>query len=308
MTTTRFRKRPIEVDTVQWTGGNEAELIAFTGHRFEPVPVEDRAERPDTTAQVYDELHDTWVGVKTGQHVVRGVKGEFYPIAEDVLAETYERVDGGTASAEQRAEAASRLGTRYMVRAEKAEAAIERVRTVLDDPSALDWRQRIRVAIEGEPCGAASHASNALGTESCSPSTPPTSWRPAGLSAPRCTPRPDDARSRGTDDRATAAVLRRHHQVPEVQLHRSVHRVQAAGRTALRGVRRSRHARAPRTPLRPLRLRLGRSPQPAEGAVTMRRSIVYTHHWLIRPFYRLLRIHRPGDGVMELQYRALRRR
>jgi hypothetical protein len=35
-------------------------------------------------------LHTTWVGVKTGQWIVRGVKGEFYPIAEDVLAETYE--------------------------------------------------------------------------------------------------------------------------------------------------------------------------------------------------------------------------
>jgi hypothetical protein len=93
MTVTRYRKRPVEVDTIQWTGANEAELIEFTGHRFEAIPVEDRAEDPDLTAQVYDELHNTWVGVKTGQHIVRGVAGEYYPIAEDVLAATYQRVD-----------------------------------------------------------------------------------------------------------------------------------------------------------------------------------------------------------------------
>ena len=88
----KFRKRPVEVDTVQWTGSNEAELIDFTGHRFEAVRPEDRAENPEITAQVFDELHSTWVGVYTGQHIVRGVKGEFYPIAEDVLAATYEPV------------------------------------------------------------------------------------------------------------------------------------------------------------------------------------------------------------------------
>lgn len=93
MTVTRYRKRPVEVDTIQWTGHNEPELIEFTGHRFEAIPVEDRVEDPDLTAQVYDELHNTWVGVKTGQHIVRGVAGEYYPIAEDVLAATYQRVD-----------------------------------------------------------------------------------------------------------------------------------------------------------------------------------------------------------------------
>jgi hypothetical protein len=41
---------------------------------------------------VFDVLHESWVGVKTGQWVIRGVAGEFYPIDEAVLAETYEPV------------------------------------------------------------------------------------------------------------------------------------------------------------------------------------------------------------------------
>ncbi|MEU3507642.1 hypothetical protein ABZ733_06900 [Streptomyces longwoodensis] len=93
---TRYRKRPIEVDTIQWTGTNEADVQAFTGgpSTFYALDPADRENSDDSeaTATVYDKLRSTWVLVYTGQHIVRGVKGEYYPIAEDVLAETYEPV------------------------------------------------------------------------------------------------------------------------------------------------------------------------------------------------------------------------
>lgn len=90
----RRRKRPVEVDTMQWLGDNEADLIAFTNHHFEAVPPEDRVEDPEITAQVYDVLHSSWIGVKTGQHIARGVKNEHYPIDDgDILAKTYEDAD-----------------------------------------------------------------------------------------------------------------------------------------------------------------------------------------------------------------------
>ncbi|WP_445524774.1 hypothetical protein [Streptomyces cyslabdanicus] len=39
----------------------------------------------------------------------------------------------------------------------------------------------------------------------------------------------------------------------------------------------------------------------------MRRTIaIYARHWIARPFYRLLGIRRPSDGLRELEYRALR--
>lgn len=89
----KFRKRPVVVEAAQWAGDNEAELVAFAGWKFATVDPEDRTDDPDITAQVFDELHSTWVGVKTGQWVVRGIRGEFYPIDPGVLAETYERVE-----------------------------------------------------------------------------------------------------------------------------------------------------------------------------------------------------------------------
>lgn len=96
----RRRKRPVEVDTIQWTGSNLDDLIDFTGGDFLLVDAIEGTFAPDITAKVYDNLHDTWVGVKTGQHVVRGVKGELYPIDEDVLADTYETCDGALAEGE----------------------------------------------------------------------------------------------------------------------------------------------------------------------------------------------------------------
>jgi hypothetical protein len=82
-----FRKRPVEIQAVQWTGDNETELAEFTGGRFEAT-----SERydPELTAAVYDELHSSWVQLRTGDWVARGVEGEFYPVADRILAVTYE--------------------------------------------------------------------------------------------------------------------------------------------------------------------------------------------------------------------------
>jgi len=92
MSPIQFRKKPVVVTAVQWTGDNEAELIAFTGGKFEEIDPTDRLDDPDKTGQVFDVLHRTWVGVLPGQWVIRGVAGEFYPIDEAVLAATYDRV------------------------------------------------------------------------------------------------------------------------------------------------------------------------------------------------------------------------
>lgn len=87
----RWRKRPVVVSAIQWTGANLAEVQAFTGGGdFDAVPHEDRSEDPDMTAEVFDKLHSTWVHVYDGQWIIRGVQGELYPIAADVLAATYE--------------------------------------------------------------------------------------------------------------------------------------------------------------------------------------------------------------------------
>lgn len=86
----RLRKRPTEIEAIQFDGTNHDAIAAFTGGRFWPVDPQDRGDDPEIVAQVYDVLHSTWVGVKVGDWVAKGMRGEFYPIDDAVLAETYE--------------------------------------------------------------------------------------------------------------------------------------------------------------------------------------------------------------------------
>lgn len=80
MAAQQFRKRPIEVSGIQWTGDNEAEIDAWTGGKFRAVAPDEA--RPGITAEVYDRLHDSWIGLRTGDTVLRGTR----------LAETYDTV------------------------------------------------------------------------------------------------------------------------------------------------------------------------------------------------------------------------
>lgn len=92
-TITTWRKRPVAVEAARWTGANADEVRELTGlENFLVLDAADRAncDNPDATAPVYDKLHSTWVLVFDGQWIIRGVKGEFYPCADDVFRETYE--------------------------------------------------------------------------------------------------------------------------------------------------------------------------------------------------------------------------
>jgi hypothetical protein len=74
-----YSKLPITIQAILYTNPEDSEtvmnIIEFTDEKF-------RIRRGGTsviTAEVYDELHDTWVGVKNGDYIIKGIKGEFYP-------------------------------------------------------------------------------------------------------------------------------------------------------------------------------------------------------------------------------------
>src|SRR5690625_4504674 len=100
----RYRKKPVVIEAMEWDGTDETlhQIQGWAGmwetKDGHPREIVVRAEvqwafPPEgVTALVWDRLHATWVGVKTGQHIICGVQGEHYPIDPDVLAETYEEV------------------------------------------------------------------------------------------------------------------------------------------------------------------------------------------------------------------------
>jgi hypothetical protein len=79
----KFRKKPVVIEAVQWTGTNFFELLA--------MGLTDAYWRDDHQLEIMT-LEGGMVATK-GDWIIKGVKGEFYPIKEEIFRETYEQVD-----------------------------------------------------------------------------------------------------------------------------------------------------------------------------------------------------------------------
>ncbi|WP_306317282.1 MULTISPECIES: hypothetical protein [unclassified Streptomyces] len=92
---TRFRKRPVEIDAIQWHGeDNCAEVFAFLGLDH-PVDELDHSEIHVTT------IHGETATVRPGDWIAREpVPGRFYPIKPDIFARSYEPADQPSAPAD----------------------------------------------------------------------------------------------------------------------------------------------------------------------------------------------------------------
>lgn len=93
---TRYKSKPTEIDAVLFDGSNVDEVKDFCAdeaqYLFQTVDKEDRVDDPEIVAQVWDKLHNTWVGVKSGQYIIKGTKGEFYPCDPEVFNAKYEEI------------------------------------------------------------------------------------------------------------------------------------------------------------------------------------------------------------------------
>lgn len=78
----KYRKKPVEIEAIQYTGGNleqikkfvDAQLISFDGDFITIHTLEG-----DMLASKND-------------YIIRGVQGEFYPCKPDIFEQTYEEI------------------------------------------------------------------------------------------------------------------------------------------------------------------------------------------------------------------------
>ena len=83
MNVIRFRSKVVEVEAVQFDGKNGSDIQAWTTQR---------------EIQAYDGgiMIETLEGpfkASPGDWIVRGLKGEFYPVKPDIMQMKYERVE-----------------------------------------------------------------------------------------------------------------------------------------------------------------------------------------------------------------------
>ena len=75
----KYRKKPIVIEAVRWTGDNLSEIQRF--YKFDEILVGD-------TIKI-----NTLEGIMTankGDWIIKGVKGEFYPCKPDIFEATYD--------------------------------------------------------------------------------------------------------------------------------------------------------------------------------------------------------------------------
>ncbi len=81
----KYRKKPVEVEAVQWIGDNYYEIERFVGG---DVSYKYPAEEKNLTIATLEGN----ITASNGDFIIKGVKGEFYPCKPDIFYETYEEV------------------------------------------------------------------------------------------------------------------------------------------------------------------------------------------------------------------------
>lgn len=77
----KFRKKPVVIEAIQWTGANPSEVTAFRGG----------ACLYDADGPIIETLEGD-MKTMPGDWIIKGVKGEFYPCKPDIFEATYEAV------------------------------------------------------------------------------------------------------------------------------------------------------------------------------------------------------------------------
>lgn len=77
----KFRKKPVVIEAVKWTGNNVNQVMDFMEWR--------NASYDDLTGLIIHTLEGNHYAT-VGDWIIKGVKGEFYPCKPDIFDATYE--------------------------------------------------------------------------------------------------------------------------------------------------------------------------------------------------------------------------
>jgi hypothetical protein len=78
-----YRKKPVVISALQWTGNNSEEMLKFCERCFF------KAEKTDLIIVTLEGDMQATIG----DYIIKGVKNEFYPCKEDIFKLTYETVE-----------------------------------------------------------------------------------------------------------------------------------------------------------------------------------------------------------------------
>lgn len=79
-----FRKRPVVIEAVQFTGDNRKEIFDFAMSGTTPMA--------STIDAIVINTLEGAMTASAGDWIIKGVNGEFYPCKPDIFAKSYEQM------------------------------------------------------------------------------------------------------------------------------------------------------------------------------------------------------------------------
>jgi hypothetical protein len=84
----KYRKKPIEVEAIQYTGKNIGEIESFLGYK----PKKYYDDITNLTILAIETMEGA-LGATENDWIIKGIRGEFYPCKPDIFQETYEKIE-----------------------------------------------------------------------------------------------------------------------------------------------------------------------------------------------------------------------
>lgn len=95
----KYRKKPVIIDAIQWTGGNMVEIADFAKGfaKFDEIRQGDAENKIPAQYDLSIQTLEGTMQASRGDYIIKGVNGEFYPCKPDIFEKTYEKADSSSA-------------------------------------------------------------------------------------------------------------------------------------------------------------------------------------------------------------------
>lgn len=98
----KYRRKPIVIDAIQWTGENDEEIKKFAGikakfsylvctNNMYQLMLEKPKEKHTTSLMIV--IQDGFKEADIGDFIIRGVHGEIYPCKPDIFKQNYDKFE-----------------------------------------------------------------------------------------------------------------------------------------------------------------------------------------------------------------------
>jgi uncharacterized protein affecting Mg2+/Co2+ transport len=89
----KFKKKPVEIEAIQYTGKNDFDIGKWSSGVVYSSPVLEPNESNPSGSYLQIKTLEGIMTAIVGDWIIKGIKGEFYPCKNDILLMTYDVVD-----------------------------------------------------------------------------------------------------------------------------------------------------------------------------------------------------------------------